>query len=284
MKLFLAAVLLAAAYGGDSGGRLFVHISPGFEVIVDGKSAGTSTADQGGILVGNLPPGSHRIIVRSADGREGSFAVSIVEGQTTNIDVSPLGLRRKLATTTNDDAGILRVVSVPRDCSVQFRGASMNKNDDELVFDAIPPGRYPLVVARGKATLSMDVDVPTGMIVTVQADFKAGKIWTTDTRRRTRRVQVAEANDALTPLLIPPYWKSAIRSVLPSGVFVVLATPVLPNGVKVTMRVPSGEVGYSLIESVVNSTAFSSVSAPAAPRREQNGWVVDFIFYFPLSH
>lgn len=55
---------------GGAAGNLFVRITPGFEVIVDGASAGMSTADQGGALISNLAPGKHKVIVRSSDGRE----------------------------------------------------------------------------------------------------------------------------------------------------------------------------------------------------------------------
>lgn len=85
------------------------------------------------------------------------------------------------------------------------------------------------------------------MIVTVQADFTSSSIRTVETRRRPRRLQVAEANDALTPLQVPAYWKSAIRGVLPSGALVIDATLVQGNGVRVTIRVPSDTVGFSLM-------------------------------------
>ena len=280
VKALIAALLLAAAYGGETGGRLFVHVSPGFEVIVDDASVGISTSDEGGKLIRNLAPGPHHVVVRSTDGREGSFNVTIVEGQTRDIAVSPLGLRKKFTTSVDDETGSLHVVCIPEDCTIQFRGSTKEKRGaDELVVDAIPPGKYPLAASRGSKTLRTDVDVQKGMIVTVEANLTVGSTRVVDTRRRTHRLVVAEANDALTTLAIPPHWKTAIRGALPAGVSVIKAVSV-GDGVQVTMRVPSDDVGVSLIRSLATSTAFTKVVLPAEPRSEQSAWLVDFTFYF----
>jgi len=250
-------------------------------VLVDGAAAGVSTAEQGGALVQHLAPGQHRVIVRSSDGREGSFSVAITDGQMTSIEVSPLGLRRKLARPSGDDSGMLKVVSLTQDCVVQFRGESQKSGDGEEVdFDRVPAGRYPLVVTQGKRSFQADIEIPAASIVSVQPDFKAGVLRITDTRPKPRRLDISEANDALTPLLIPSYWKSEIRNTLPAGVSIIAAVPVAENAVRVTMRVPSQEVGFRLIEAMLHSTAFARITAADAPRQERNAWVVDFTFYF----
>ena len=84
----------------------------------------------------------------------------------------------------------------------------------------------------------------------------------------------------MSTLAIPPHWKTAIRGTLPAGAPIVNASIVEGNGVKVAVRVPTNDVGLSLIRSLGASTAFSKITAPDAPRRERIGWVVDFIFYF----
>lgn len=284
MKALIAVLLLAAAYGGESGGHLFVHVSPGFQVIIDDVSAGVSSSEEGGRLVKNLVPGPHHVVVRSADGREGSFDVTIIAGETKDIILSPLGLRRKLTTSGDEETGSLRIMSIPDDCIVNFRNSVKEKRaGDELAIDAVPPGRYPLAASRGSTTLRTEVDVPKGMIVTVEANFTSGSIRVTDSRRRPHRLNVAEANDALRLLAVPPHWKSAIRGALPAGTTIAYATTAAGNGVKITVRVPSDDVGVSLIRSVSRSTAFADVVAAAAPRREQNAWLLDLIFYFPAD-
>src|SRR5206468_2340033 len=111
VKTLFAGLLLAALATGDTSGRLFVHIGPGFEVIVDGTSTGVSSAEQGGQVI-DLAPGPHHVVVRSSDGREGSFDVTIEAGQTRDITLSPLGLRRKLNTSADDESSSLRVACV----------------------------------------------------------------------------------------------------------------------------------------------------------------------------
>jgi hypothetical protein len=281
MKTLMAAVLLAAVSAAEPPGRLFVRIAPGFEIFVDGVSAGLSSAEEGGKLVKDLAAGKHHILVRSADGREASFDASIVPGGTSNVAISPLGLRKKVTTSSDDETASLRFISIPDDCTVHFRGNTIEKSGAApLAIDSIASGVYALTASRGSGTLRTDVDLPKGMIVTVQADFASGSIRTIDTRRRPHQLRVTEANDALTSLAIPPQWKTAIRGTLPAGAPIVNASIVEGNGVKVAVRVPTSDVGHSLIRSLAASTAFSKITAADAPRRERVGWVVDFIFYF----
>src|SRR5207245_3340286 len=178
--------------------------------------------------------------------------VTIAGGETRDIALSPLGRRRKLA--AEGEPGSLRIVCVPEDCAITFREKDRLTHDD--MIDRIPAGRYPIVASRGAKTLRNNVDVPSGMFVTIEANFATGVIRVIDTRRRARRLEVAEANDPLSSLVIPGYWKSAIHSVLPAGVSVVQAIAVEPNGVRATLRVPSTEVGWALIESVAESQIF----------------------------
>ena len=284
MKTLFAGLLLAALATGDTSGRLFVHIGPGFEVIVDGTSTGVSSAEQGGQVV-DLAPGPHHVVVRSSDGREGSFDVTIEAGQTRDITLSPLGLRRKLNTSADDESSSLRVACVPDDCVVNFRGATKEQKHggDDVAFDLIPAAQHPLAVSRGTTTLRANVDIQKGMIITVEANFTAGAIRVVDSRRRTRRLSVAEANDALTALAVPPQWKGAIRNALPAGIYIANAS-IAGDGVKVTMRVPSEDVAVSLVRGIDRSTAFTKVSIPSAPHRDGSSWVIDLIFYFPSGH
>jgi hypothetical protein len=272
----LLVVLLLAALPGAGRGRLHVHTAPGLEVIVDGVSAGITTFDSDGKMV-DVVPGRHHVVVRARDGREGAFDVTIVEAQTADVTISALGLRKKKSVEM--ETGSVSVVCVPSDCSALFAGRERLGPED--VLDGVPPGHYDVVVARGSKTLRSEVDVAAGTILTVDANFTTGII-RSQARRRAVRLAVAESKDALSTLAIPDYWKSAIRSALPAGITVVQASLVTGDGVRATLRVPSDEVGWSLIEGVDQSTAFSKVTAPA-PRREVNAWMVDFTFYFPPS-
>ena len=109
-----------------------------------------------------------------------------------------------------------------------------------------------------------------------------GTIRVTDSRRRARRLTVAEANDALTTLAVPPQWKGAIRGALPAGIYIANAS-IIGNGVKVTMRVPSEDVAVSMIRGIARSNAFTNISVPSQPRREGTAWILDLIFDFPAG-
>ena len=186
----LFSLLLAVVSQLSTPGHLFVHMNSGFEVIVDGTSAGLTADDVGGRIV-DLAPGRHRVVVRSPDGREGAFDIEVVSGQTSDVSPSPLGLRRKLS--SDGEPGSLHVVCVPEDCSILFRDKDQMTNDDTL--ETVPAGRYPLVATRGTLALRTNVEVPAGTVVTLEANFNTRTTRITETHRRARRLVVAEAND-----------------------------------------------------------------------------------------
>jgi hypothetical protein len=168
---------------------------------------------------------------------------------------------------------------------VTFRGVTKEQKHggDEVAIDVIPAGQYPLAVSRGTTMLRANVDIQKGMIISVEANFTSGTIRMVDSRRRARRVNVVEANDALTALAVPPQWKGAIRNALPAGIYIANAS-IAGDGVKVSMRVPSEDVAVSMVRGIDKSTAFSKVSVPSAPHRDGNSWLIDLIFYFPTGH
>ena len=279
MKTILSLLLLPAVALAQPNGALFLHLRGGYHVVVDGNDTGVTTDEVGG-KVTPMSPGKHHVVVRSPEGREAQLDVTIAPGMTSDVTLSPLGFRKPVP--ASDEPGALHVLCVPNDCSVMFRDKDKMTHDDTL--DAIPPGRYPMIVTHGTSTLRTDVDIPSSTAVTVEANFNTRTTRVVDTKHRARKLIVAEQNDALAYLNIPGYWKSAIRSALPAGVTVYQATAVGANGVRATLRVPSDDVGWALIESFENSTQFSRIVLPAAPRRELNAVVVDFTFYFPPNH
>jgi hypothetical protein len=270
----LFSLLLAVVSQLTTPGHLFVHMPAGYEIVVDGTSVGVTANDVGGKIV-DLTPGRHRVAVRSADGREGSFDIDVVSGQTSDVSPSPLGLRKKLS--TEGEPGSLHVVCVPEDCSIMFRDKDHMTNDD--ILETVPAGRYPLTATRGASTLRTNVDVPSGTVVTLEANFNTRTTRVVETHRRARHLTVAENNDALATLNVPAFWKSAIRSSLPAGVTVYQAAEV-PNGIRATLHIPTPDIAYSFVEGLMESNAFSKIGA-STPRREQIGWVIDVAYYFP---
>ena len=279
MQALVLALLLATATG-QPGGRLYVHTTPGLQIVIDGTAVGVT--EDGGKLIKDVPPGPHHVVIRTDDGREASFNVNILSGQTSEVNVSPLGFR-KLNRTDEDESGILRVTSLPTDSLVEVHGMTRENHDgSELTFDAIPAGRHAITVTHEGKALRSQIDVPKSSIVTVSVNFDRGTIATTDSRPRPRKLAVNDPNDALRMLNIPPQWKTAIRSALPATVAILDAYSE-GNAVKVRLKVPSDEMARALLQSLDSSSSFADVRFGSYPHREQTGWVVDFIFYFPMG-
>lgn len=280
MQALIVALLLATVSGSQQAGRLYVHVTPGLQILIDGIDVGTSNAAEGGKMIRGVVPGTHRVVVRSPDGREAAFNVAITEGQTTDANVSPLGFRKLNRAPDVDDSGLVRVTSIPTDSIVEFHGVTRENHDgSELTFDAVPAGRYPITVTQSGKAVRADVDVPKGSIVTVEVNFKSATIRTTDTKPRPRRLQIAEPNDPLRMLNVSSQWKTAIRTALPNTVSIVGATAT-GNQVKVRLKVPDDKMVAPLLRSLSSSSGFADVEYGSYPHREESGWVVDFIFTF----
>jgi hypothetical protein len=273
----LLALLLAVLLDVAAPGHLYVHMDPGYEVVLDGRSAGVTGADAGGRII-DLAPGRHHVVVRSADGREGSFDVDIASGQTTDVRTSPLGLRKKI--TTSSDPGSLHVTCVPEDCSVTFRDKDRMTHDDTI--DNVPAGKYPLIASRGETSLRSTVDILAATAITIEANFRTGTMRVVETRPRPHHLVIVETNDALATLNVPAFWKSAIRSALPAGVSVVRAVVVPNNGIRASLHAPSNDLEYQAMIGLMRSTTFARITTHGA-RRDSNGWILDYTFYFPTE-
>src|SRR5579859_602593 len=267
MQALIIALLLATVSSVQQGGRLYVHVTPGLEILIDGFDVGTSNAEEGGKMVRGVVPGTHHVVVRSPDGRQASFNVAITEGQTTDANVSPLGFRKLNRAPDDDDSGVVRVTSIPTDSIVEFHGVTRENHDgSELTFDAIPAGRYPVTVTQPGKVVRAEIDVPKGSIVTVDVNFKSATIRTTETKPRPRRLQIAEPNDPLRLLNITSQWKTAIRTALPNTVSIVGASAA-GNQVTVRLKVPSDRMVAPLLRSLSSLSGFTDVQNGTYPHR-----------------
>lgn len=114
MTALILALLLATASGSSHVGRLYVHVvTPGLQILGDGVSAGTSTAEEGGKLIRNVAAGTHRVVVRAEDGRDASFIANISNDLQTDITVSPLGFRKLNRAPDTDESSTLRLRRSP---------------------------------------------------------------------------------------------------------------------------------------------------------------------------
>ena len=281
MTTLLLALALATADAHVQTGSLYVHVvTPNLQILIDGVAVGKSNPEEGGALIKNVAAGSHRVVVRTEDGREASFSVSIVPQTQSDITVSPLGFRKLNRPADSDESSVLRIEGLPLNAIIEFNGTTRQNYDaTEITFDNIPPGPHLLVVSQSGKAVRTPIQLPKGSVVTVEMSFASSSARVTDSRPRPRRVQLAEPNDALRMLGVPTHWKTAIRTALPSTV-AILDAWASTNSVKVRLKVPSDRMVGALLNSLSNSSGFSRVAYGSSPQRDQGGWVVDFIFYF----
>jgi hypothetical protein len=281
MTSLLFALTLAAASAAQPTGSLYVHVvTPNIQILIDGVAVAKSNPEEGGALIKNVAAGSHHVAVRTEDGREASFTVSILPQTQSDITVSPLGFRKLNRPADSDESSVLRIESLPLNAYIEFNGATRQNYDaTEITIDNVPAGPHLLVVTQSGKAVRTPIQLPKGSVVTLVMNFASSNARITDTRPRPRRLQLSEPNDALRMLGVPAHWKTAIRTALPSTV-AILDAWASTDSVKVRLRVPSDRMVGALLNSLMKSTGVSRVAYGSSPQRDQSGWVVDFIFYF----
>ena len=112
--LFLS-LLAVAAYGqaGPSAATLHVLCAPGFRVDVDGKAAGVCTATAQGLLITNLAPGEHLVVVRRSGYVLVQMKMVAESGTTAELQVAPLKLRRRIRFRPAEEPVDMTVESPP---------------------------------------------------------------------------------------------------------------------------------------------------------------------------
>ena len=112
---FLIAFAVAAwgLAGQGAVGTLHVTSRPGLRISVDGKFAGLTTVEQGGLLVPDLTAGEHRITVERSGFLPKKFVVVVEPGRSTELEVGKLKARPRVRSKPAEDAVDMTVGSPP---------------------------------------------------------------------------------------------------------------------------------------------------------------------------
>jgi hypothetical protein len=76
-------------------GALHLLVESGFEVVIDGRSAGYTSDAASGLLLDYVPTGEHDVVLKSPDGATVPLKVLIADGELTTLQVSTLGLHAR---------------------------------------------------------------------------------------------------------------------------------------------------------------------------------------------
>lgn len=198
-------------------GSIHILVEPNAAIFLDGRQLGISSTAVGGYMIESVLVGDHDVTVKTSYGGSVSKKVTVNEGQASTLTISSLGLRTR---ARGDDAALEVQTTLPGStkCDLVVGGERFSANADELRGDHVRPGSQSVTVTCGDKRASGSVDLPSGKIVTIQADFAKGKLTTVGDRARVTAVYVQTVEDRIMRLDLPFSWKRAVAASIVAGV------------------------------------------------------------------
>lgn len=189
--LFFVMSLSAVSFAGD----IQVSCSPGLRVYLDEEFMGTSSANQDGLFLINVPHGTRIIRVEKDGFVPQSIEVEVsdfpIEVRVGQLSPGPFARYTKEpeAGTVAQLVGNLTITSAPQNCTVEIDGKSETKDTPQLSIGRIAAGEHTISFSKpGYEPISHVVTIHPGADVTVRGDLFAGKVETTYEGRGALRV------------------------------------------------------------------------------------------------
>lgn len=226
-------------------GSLHVLMESGDQVFLDARMVGMSSDAASGMLLEGVAVGEHELSIVTPGGQRTSFKVNIYDGQTTTITLSSLGLRGGRRRGEDSTVELQAPVTQSSRCELNVGSAQLAGAKEDLRIEHLSPGRYHVSVTCGSRAAGADIDVPPGMVVTVAADFVAGKLKVADQRPRITNMAVASPADAIMRFDLPLSWKRAMVAALVPGIHAESATMARGYMAIVTFNAPTRTAMYA---------------------------------------
>jgi len=167
--IFIASLMVAIALSGPcSAGHIQIKCEPEIQIFLDGQYKGVSSADAGGLILQNIPPGTHRLrAVKSGfTPREETIKISGNEVRVWNIEqfvprvkVSEEGEDVKGKIERQTGVLILQTLPVEAKIEIPSLGVSQSKQKDIWKVEDVPEGQYDVRVSGRGKSLSQRVKI-----------------------------------------------------------------------------------------------------------------------------
>ena len=178
LVLGIAAVLAQPAPADRRPGFIQVRSEAGVRILLDGREAGTTARDLGGLVIQDVLPGTYVIQACREGFRPQEQRVAVQPGAVHLVYVLPFSERAGAASEAaiTQYTGSLIVRTVPVDCRLRIPGLLVDSQQSvpECRWDAVPVGTYDIEATALGQTLKQAVTVEAGKTVDVLFNFVRG--------------------------------------------------------------------------------------------------------------
>lgn len=173
-----AAATTVAAGATSYAGGIQISAEPGLDVFLDGEPAGTTSAREDGLYLGNVRRGRHVIRVEKHGFLPQTFDVEVV-ARPIEVEVGrfiPIA-EAAPAEQSKLEVGSLVVTSAPQNVTVEIAGRVEHKRTPQLSIGGLPVGEHTITFSKeGYETVTSTIVIEPGAENTVHGDLKATRV------------------------------------------------------------------------------------------------------------
>jgi formylglycine-generating enzyme required for sulfatase activity len=176
MIFLLCSVGLSVSFAQEKKGYIQVECEAGVKMFLDDEFKGTTNADEGGLIIQDIPAGSHKLkaVKEGFSPQEKSYKV---DQFVPKIRIEEKG--DEGAGTVSAKTGVLVIKSLPIDCTVHCPALGLDtyaKTKDMLQLSDVPEGAYDLSFRWKDKQLWRRVQVKGGFTLKLMANFIKGAV------------------------------------------------------------------------------------------------------------
>ena len=176
MIVFLGVAASAAA------GDLWINCAPGFDIFLDGEFMGVSKPSENGKRLPGLSSGEHTIRIEKNDFALLEFSISVgpASNQVVVGELEPKSNGGLPGATEGEEVeqlvGMIVVMSDPRNCTVEFAGRTIPKEQPILTIPGIAIGEHKIQFESEGTVLNTTVVVQAAQLAQVRVDFRSKRV------------------------------------------------------------------------------------------------------------
>lgn len=189
-SVVVATVALAAwGVARSQSGNGFIQIvaEPGIQVFVDGNLSGTTSSQVDGLLLQDVPAGTHTLLFVKRGFVAQTARVQLAAGQVLVYNVEPFTAKMEVTqqgeqkrTQLNREVGTVVIQTLPVGASVKIASSNqetdLKKTKDVLTLRNVPSGRYTISATALGKNVQKDVGICPNDTVRLFLNFAASPV------------------------------------------------------------------------------------------------------------
>ena len=192
----LFAFLCVSALSAQTG-YIQIKAPPGIMIFLDGNLKGKTTSEQGGLILQDVPAGSHEIKALKAGSNPKTYRIYVQAGDIAVWDAGVFAPKIMVEESGETEkggyqpVGFLQIKSVPVEMKISIPSLGLNysKTKPDVKFSKIPAGEYLATFSGFGKNLSSKITIQDKVTTEVFVNLLKGEVQNMEEERKRQRVE-----------------------------------------------------------------------------------------------